>query len=213
MGITIVSLLVNLVSWKKVFLPTQRQTMHVTSLPCFIFCPFFIWRIIMLRKYILLSRTPPYWESKCPVIPLLTNNPSTLILLVVLTRNCVISSSTTFLSRLSSIIGTPSLLKWLLHLMRRWLRQMLCLPSNATRWYLYLCASHSTPTCILFSGKYIQCLYNFTYVISYVRPFCVNSYRISFHTIQLMLFRIYMFWTLFSFFQWEWYVGMGCSIY
>jgi hypothetical protein len=35
MATIIVSLLVNSVSRKKGFLPTQRQTMHVTSLPCF----------------------------------------------------------------------------------------------------------------------------------------------------------------------------------
>jgi len=105
MGTIIVSLLVNSVSRKKAFLPTQRQTMHVMSLPCFILCPFFSWRIIMLPRHILLSRTLPCWESKTPVIPLLTNNPSTLILLVVWTRNCVVSSSTTFLSRFSSTIG------------------------------------------------------------------------------------------------------------
>ena len=90
-----------------------------------------------------------------PVIPLLTNNPSTLILLVVWTRNCVVSSSTTFLSRLSSTIGTPSRLKWLLHLVRRWLRKMLSLPSNATRWYVSLCALPLPTTFTLFSVKMV----------------------------------------------------------
>ena len=124
MATIIVSLLVNSVSRKKGFFPTQRLTMHVTSLPCFISCPFFTWRIIMSPQHILLSPTPPCWESKTPVNPLWTNNPSMSIRLVVSTRNCVDSSLTTFLSRLYSTIGTPSLLKLLLHLMRRWLRKM-----------------------------------------------------------------------------------------
>ena len=51
--------------------------------------------------------------------------------------------------------GTPSLLKWLLHLMQRWLLKTLWLPSNATRWFLSLCACalHLTTTFTLISVK------------------------------------------------------------
>ena len=59
MGAINISVLVNLISRKKAFLHTQRPTMHVTSLPCFILCPFFSWRIIMSPRHILLSPTLP----------------------------------------------------------------------------------------------------------------------------------------------------------
>ena len=46
---------------------------------------------------------------------------------------------------------------------------------------------------ILFSGMYIRCIYDSTYVISYIHPFCVNSNRMPYHTIQVMLFRLSIF--------------------